>query len=78
VHALPFCQFPAPSQVWGVWPLHCFAPGVHSPQTPTVQWVAQAIPLCHAPVESQVCGVRPLHCFVPGAQTPVHDPPTQA
>jgi hypothetical protein len=78
LHGVPFCQVPEPSQVWGVWPLHCLAPTVHSPHTPVLQLVAHAEPLCHAPFESHVCGVRPLHRFVPGAHTPVHDPPTHA
>lgn len=77
-HAEPFCQTPPESQVCGVCPLHCLAPGLHAVQLPAVHTSGHAEPFCQAPLESHVCGTSPLHCFVPGVQTPVHAPLTHA
>jgi hypothetical protein len=72
-------QLPVPSQVCGVWPLHCFAPGLHVPeQAPPMQTFVHAVPLCQTPLALHVCGVVPLHCLAPGEQTPVQAPETHA
>jgi hypothetical protein len=75
-HAVPFCHCPFASHVCGVLPLHCFAPGAHTPwHTPlTHAWFWHALPLCHCPDASHVWGICPLHCLLPGVHTPVHAP----
>jgi hypothetical protein len=61
-------------------PVHCVAPGVHSPvQAPDTQaafphgWVLDQVP-----VTSHVCTASPEHCTAPGGQVPVHAPIEQA
>src|SRR5690348_13514910 len=72
---VPFCHVPLESQVWGVWLLHCVAPGLHVPEhAPPLQTFAQAVPSTHWPFDPHVCGTRLLHCLAPGAHTPEHAP----
>jgi hypothetical protein len=67
-----FCQLPPESQSCGCRPLHCIAPGVHTPeQLPPVHVLVHGVPDTQVPVESHVCGVSPLHCVAPGVQLPV-------
>ena len=55
-------QLPVPSQVCGVWPLHCLAPGEHVPEhAPPLHTLGQGASLCQVPVELHSCGVAPLH-----------------
>ena len=75
---MPLCQAPLASHDCGVRPLHCLAPGTHTPpHTPALHTKGHALALCQAPVPSQVCGVRPLHCVAPGTHTPEQTAPEQ-
>jgi hypothetical protein len=76
---VPFTQVPLPSQLCGVRPVHCLAPGLHVPEhDPPLQTLAHAAPLTQLPVASQLWGVSPLQRLLVGVQLPVHEPPTQA
>ena len=74
-HVVPACQAPFASQVCGSSPVHCFAPGTHTPpQTPAAHTYEHAVALSHTPPALHVCGTAPLHCVVSGVQAPAQVP----
>ena len=74
-HAVPACQAPFAPQVCGSSPVHCFAPGTHTPpQTPAAHTYEHAVAFSHTPPALQVCGTAPLHCFASGVQAPAQVP----
>ena len=77
---VPFVQAPFASHVCGVRPLHCFAPGAHTPVHAPVThaWFAHAEVAPHCPLVLQAWTPLPTHCVAPGTHTPEHAPPTHA
>jgi hypothetical protein len=67
VHAVPLTHCPVPSQVWGVLPLHCLAPGLHTPVhaadvAPVDEQRYGQVWLLTQVLLEQVCSTLPLHC----------------
>jgi hypothetical protein len=51
LHVSSFCHVPEPSQVCGVWPLHCLAPGLQLPEhAPPLHTLVQGVSLTQPPV----------------------------
>jgi hypothetical protein len=73
-------QAPLASQLCGVVPEHCVAPGAQVPeQVPDpVQTYGQVCVVVHWPEALQVCDAVPLQRVAPAVQTPVHAPLAQA
>jgi hypothetical protein len=67
-------------QDWSALPVHCPAPGVHTP----VQAPATQAELLHptgelqVPFDEHVCTPLPEHRAAPGSHTPTHAPRTHA
>jgi hypothetical protein len=80
-HALPLCHWPLVAHVCGTRPLHCFAPGEHTPvqAVPTHAWFVQVAGAPQSPLPLHVWYAElPEHCVAPGVHTPVHASVTQA
>jgi hypothetical protein len=75
---VPLDQLPVASQVCGVFPLHCLAPGTQTPlHTPAPVHTLQVDVVAHVPDALHVWESRPLQRDEPGTHSPAQAPAEQ-